>query len=129
MASGANPYHNHTPDPAAFSETNPATIKKRARNESNISGEAKSGVHLDDLADLAVRDGNLDAREVGVESPLQGRHELHVRGLAGVDGLDRLGHVGGDRLLAEHVLAVSRAGLDLSRRKQHTYGYAWLTRC
>ena len=69
--------------------------------------------YLDDVANLSVRDGDLDPGKVGVEPSLQSGHELHVGDAAGVDGLDCLGHVRGDRLLAEDVLAVLGARLDL----------------
>lgn len=75
--------------------------------------------YLDDLANLSVRDGDLDAGEVGVEPPLQGGHELHVGLAARIDGLDRLGDVRGDRLLAEYVLAVLGARLDLLLSQKH----------
>lgn len=75
---------------------------------------AASSPDLDDIADLPVRDGNLDAGKVGVEPPLQGGHKLDARGLARVDGLYGLRNVSGDRLLAEHVLTVGGTRLDLS---------------
>ena len=75
-------------------------------------------MYLHDITDLSVGDGDLHAGEVGVEPPLQGGHELNARGLAGVDGLDSLGHVCRDGLLAEYVLAVRRARFDLSTQRE-----------
>lgn len=67
----------------------------------------------DGLSDLTTDDGILDALEVGIETSLQTSHELNTGLIAGVDGLDGLGEVGGKGLLAEHVLAVRGACLDL----------------
>ena len=74
---------------------------------------SQARAHLDDFADLPVRDGYPHAGEVGVEPPLQGGHELDVSQLAGVNGLDRLRHVRRDGLLAKHVLTLGRTGFDL----------------
>lgn len=72
-----------------------------------------SSPHLDNFPNLAVCDGHLHTREVRVEPPLQGGHELNASGVACVDGLDCLRYVGGDGLLAEHVLPVGGASFDL----------------
>lgn len=77
--------------------------------------------HLNELANLSISDGDLHPGKVGVEPPLQGGHQLDTRELARVDGFDSLGHVGGDRLLAEDMLAVFGAGLDLWLRCQGKY--------
>mmetsp|Transcript_10504 Transcript_10504/g.15750 ORF Transcript_10504/g.15750 Transcript_10504/m.15750 type:complete len:278 (-) Transcript_10504:200-1033(-) len=70
-------------------------------------------LNLDDFSDLIVDDGLFHTREIRVEPPLQRSHQLHVRSSARVDGLDRLHHIRGNGLLAENVLALLRAGLDL----------------
>ena len=48
-----------------------------------------------------------------IEAALQAGHELDPRLVAGVDGLDGFGEVGGEGFFAEDVLAVGGAGLDL----------------
>ena len=73
----------------------------------------RDSTHHDGLSDLTTDDSILDTLEVGIESSLQAGHELDTGLIAGVDGLDGLGEVGGKGLLAEHVLAVGGAGLDL----------------
>lgn len=73
----------------------------------------RDSTYHDGLSDLTTDDSILDTLEVGIESSLQAGHELDTGLIAGVDGLDGLGEVGGKGLLAEHVLAVGGAGLDL----------------
>ena len=77
------------------------------------SNPSSASTHHDILTNLTGDDSILDALEVGIEAPLQTRHELDTSLIAGIDGLDGLGEVGGKGLLAEHVLSVGGAGLDL----------------
>lgn len=86
----------------------------------SLGNASKTLSHLDDIADLSVRDRDLNAGEVRIKTPLQGGHELYTRFLAGVDGLDRLGDIRRDGLLAEHMLPVRRARLDLPHSTQQT---------
>ena len=67
----------------------------------------------DSVSDLAFGDGVLDTTKVLVEPALQTNHELHSGLVTGVDGLNRLGQVRGDGLLAKDVFAVGGTGLDL----------------
>jgi len=72
-----------------------------------------TSTYHDGFSDLTANDGFLNTLEVGIETSLQTGHELDTGLIAGIDGLYRLGEVGGERLLAEHVLAVGGTGLDL----------------
>ena len=78
-----------------------------------LSNPSSPSTHHDILTNLTGDDSILDTLEVGIEAPLQTRHELDTSLIAGIDSLDGLGEVGGKGLLAEHVFSVGGAGLDL----------------
>jgi hypothetical protein len=82
-----------------------------------IASGATTSQHLptyhNGFTNFFVLNSGLDTLEVIVETTLKSNHELDSSSVTGVDGLDSLGQVSSDRLLAENVFSVGSSSLDL----------------